>query len=95
MAPELIQLLKNRKEKPETNPNIDLYMCDVYSFGILMNEVFSGKKPFEGLNIENCFQRIVTEKEKPTTPIAGASIVNLIKSCWHDDPPSRVSFNYV
>jgi len=60
MAPELISQLK---DKSTEEPN--LVLCDVYSYGIMLNEVVTHSKPFEGLTLENCYERIVINKEKP------------------------------
>jgi len=95
MAPELISLLK---EKGTVVDN--LLACDVYSFGILVNEVISQSKPFEKLTEENCYERIVTNHEKPvfiSKEVNSKKIVafleKLIESCCDPDPSKRISFS--
>jgi len=93
MGPELVDKWKNPNRKVD-----DLKMCDVYSFGILVFEVVSQTKPFEGLNVDNCFQRKVTEKEKPDVPSRfkeSNPLVVLMKACWNDVPSSRIPFSKI
>jgi len=75
---------------------LDLKMCDVYSFGILVNEVVSEKKPFsENLTVEDLFEKIVTKKERPNIPkeyLDRSSMGNLMISCWDNDPTKRITF---
>jgi len=91
MAPELIENWK----KAEQLEGLDLKMCDVYSFGILVNEVIFQKKTFEKITEENCLQLKVTQKEKPEIPSTEDKnlLSVLMRSCWSDDPPSRLSFS--
>jgi len=101
MAPELITLLYKNKTEGQTSNKPDLKMCDVYSFGNLANEVFTQKKPFKGLTDENCFQKIIIDKEKPQLPkekekvknVTNVTFVILVKSCWGDDPGNRTTFS--
>jgi len=74
---------------------LDLKMCDVYSFGILVNEVIFQKKPFEKLTEENCFQIKVTKKDKPEIPeTEDANLLSvLMRSCWSDEPQTRFPFS--
>jgi len=91
MAPELLENWK----KSEGMEKLDLKMCDVYSFGILVNELISEKKPFEGITEENF---IKLKKEKPEIPkeFAGQNPLSiLMKACWSDDPPSRIPFEKI
>jgi len=97
MAPELIIQLKNKNR--DNTKLLDLKLCDVYSFGILVNEVISGKKPFSeksGLTVEDLFEKIVTKKERPEIPKEypeRSPMAVLMKSCWDDVPSKRVPFS--
>jgi len=76
----------------------DLKMCDVYSFGILVNEVITQKKPFEGITEENCLQRKVIDKEQLVIPPEYSEdnpLSILMRSCWNDHSPSRIPFSKI
>jgi len=65
MAPELISQLKNKSKQ-----DIDLKLCDVYSFAIMTYEILSHQKRespilYEKLTEENCYECIVENKERP------------------------------
>jgi len=93
MAPELIENWK----KPEQLEGLDLLMCDVYSFGILVNEVITQKKPFEGITEENCYQLKVKDKEKPDISKIEESnlLLVLMRACWNDEPSDRFPFSKI
>lgn len=65
--------------------------CDVFSWGIILWEVLSGKKPFE--EIGSSAFRILWAVHKGNRPplLEGfrPGINNLMKSCWHSDPSCR------
>jgi len=62
MAPALLSYWKEKSTE-----KLDLYSCDLYSYGILVCEVFSQKKPHVKLNLteENCYDLIVTKQKRP------------------------------
>jgi len=94
MAPELIEKWK----KPDSMEDEDLKKCDVYSFGILMNEVISEKKPYVGITEENCLQKKVIDKEKPPMPEKYTNenpLCILMKKCWNDEPSIRIPFSKI
>lgn len=84
---------------PEMLKNIDHNeKADVYSFAILMWEVFSRKTPFEGCNKEEISSQVLI-KERPNenylendTP---PEITTLIKECWEHEPNSRPNMKIV
>jgi len=68
-------------------------MCDVYSYGILVNEVVTQVPPFKDLNEENCSKRKVKEKEKPVVPDGlQSAFAILMKACWKEEPDKRLPF---
>jgi len=101
MAPELIDSWKNPSPDQRV---LDPKMCDVYSFGILVNEVVYQQKPFKELTSENCHKRKVTNREKPEIPKAkenkefvevGNTLITLMNDCWNDTPSERIPFSKI
>jgi len=67
MAPELISEWKSpAPDRKDPDPKKTKFLCDVYSFGILANELVTRKPPYDGKSIEesNCYDRIVEKKRK-------------------------------
>jgi serine/threonine protein kinase len=71
MAPELINGATFNKS------------VDVYSFGILLNEIFSMRIPFYGVGIDDLRERVL-EGDRPSLPAYGCSqrCIQIIKRCW-------------
>jgi hypothetical protein len=88
MAPELLQ---------ET-PDADFVLADVYAYGIIMWEVFTRKKPYDGLTAPQVAVSVIRNDLRPTLPHAGQlteaerQYVELLGSCWHRDTTVRPVF---
>ncbi|CAM9636717.1 unnamed protein product, partial [Hapterophycus canaliculatus] len=66
---------------------------DVYSFGIVLWEMSTLKKPFEGMGRDQFFSKVIRGSHRP--PINKkwpTSWSNLMQSCWAEDPTKRPSF---
>jgi serine/threonine protein kinase len=95
MAPEVLQ-------KKALNSKVD-----VYSFGLILWEVLSGKRAFQEHLKHNdlvLFTSAVCEKqERPPIPPEknneeawnNVFVVNLIKKCWHDKAKDRPDFQEI
>src|SRR5436190_19979681 len=68
--------------------------ADIYAFGILMFELFTGSKPFKAENVHEVFFKILNEPLDPT-PLEAAhiptSVVELVKRCTAKDAAQRPS----
>jgi hypothetical protein len=82
MAPELFS---------ENNQNT--YKSDVYSYGVILWEIATGKQPFEKLNVYRITylqggKDYNRETDNPI-PKEPPSMAKLIKWCWNKDPKDR------
>ena len=73
---------------------------DVYSFGILLHELTSLEKPFEGYSASRHMKQVVMGGERPTldTPRTSWFPVQLhwlIQKCWSAAPSDRPTFSGV
>ena len=66
--------------------------CDVYSYGILIWEAYSEKKPFANNTTEN-IKSAVTEGQRPDEKLlvanTPATMMDLMRECWHQQPNKR------
>ncbi|KAG2498087.1 hypothetical protein HYH03_003845 [Edaphochlamys debaryana] len=84
MAPEVI--LEGRISKA----------ADVYSFGIVMWELYCGGDPFAGVNRAHLAYVITKEGRRPTFPDSAPwPFASLAARCWDADPAARPSFTQV
>ncbi|GFR40685.1 hypothetical protein Agub_g1276 [Astrephomene gubernaculifera] len=70
--------------------------CDVFSFGVIMYELVTGRKPWEGLNVGQVVAEVAFKHRRLTLP-AGVepTVRSLIESCWANDPRERPSFTQI
>jgi class 3 adenylate cyclase len=84
MAPELL-----RGESTNTAAS------DVYSFGIILYEVYSRSEPYEGEDAEEVLKLVVdkTVNKRPPVPDGCPGVVeSLMNDCVHADPEQRPTF---
>ncbi|KAK8887864.1 hypothetical protein M9Y10_038923 [Tritrichomonas musculus] len=71
---------------------------DVYSFAMIVFEILAKEKPFKELNnINQIFFEVVTKSRRPVMPFdeVPQCYIELIESCWSQDPNDRPSFNQI
>eukprot|EP00878_Enallax_costatus_P005213 GHUV01005479.1.p1 GENE.GHUV01005479.1~~GHUV01005479.1.p1 ORF type:complete len:661 (+),score=159.36 GHUV01005479.1:2184-4166(+) len=84
MAPEL---LRYGKMAPT---------CDVYSFGVMMWELLTGRTAFSGLHYGAIIERVALMGERPPVPSGTPEDYTLLMcSCWSADPDQRPTFDQV
>ncbi|KAG2500644.1 hypothetical protein HYH03_001411 [Edaphochlamys debaryana] len=84
MAPEV--MLEGRISKA----------ADVYSFGILMWELFCASDPFAGVPRAHMGHAITKENRRPKfPPFAPRDYVALASQCWHPDASQRPTFEAI
>ena len=63
---------------------------DVYAYGIVLWEIVSRKRPFEGLSLGQIVTEVFVKKERPPiSPEAPSSLVALMSSCWKQNREER------
>ncbi|GAB1605789.1 tyrosine-protein kinase Fer-like isoform X2 [Argonauta hians] len=71
-------------------------LCDVWSFGILMWEVFSsGLTPYQGMSNAQAKERIDAGYRMPAPQGTPEEIYELMHKCWKYDPESRPHFDEI
>ncbi|GBB94301.1 hypothetical protein RclHR1_23290001 [Rhizophagus clarus] len=68
---------------------------DIYSIGVLLWEISSGRPPFKGISFLSLIVRIsqgLRETPAPDTPIA---YVNLYTECWNGEPDNRPTIDWI
>lgn len=84
MPPEL--LLEGRLAPPS----------DVYSFGIILWEMMTGRSPFKGMTAGEVIQKVVVQDVRPEFPkYVPEAVQQLAHDCWQRQPLKRPRFNEI
>ncbi|KAF6251427.1 kinase-like domain-containing protein [Scenedesmus sp. NREL 46B-D3] len=70
--------------------------ADVYSFAIMMWEVFCNRQAYQGLHYGAVVERVVIQKQRPPIPDDMPDEYSLLmSSCWDAEPNNRPSFSQI
>ena len=72
------------------------HKADIYSFGIILWELFTFQQPYETMNRKEHYERVVCGGERPfVSKISPNDLANIIRDCWHVDPQKRPTFQSI
>lgn len=78
---------------------VPTYEADVWAFGMVMIEVFTGKHPFATIDRESCVQTHVCIRggrpERPDDELVTDEVWQLMQDCWKTDPKERPAFEEI
>ena len=62
---------------------------DIYSFGIILWEIFTGQQPYKNINKNKLIDYIAAGNRENIPNTVPPLYAELIKICWYDDPSAR------
>ena len=69
---------------------------DVYSFGITLWEMLTGKLPFKGIGRQEFMDEVATKGFRPAVPKSLPPVLgNLLRDCWDANSLRRPSFENI
>jgi len=68
---------------------------DVYAFGILLNQILSFEKPWNGFNNGQILTAISNRERPPRSELTPQPLLSLIFSCWRTNPGERLNFSEI
>ena len=72
--------------------------ADVYSFGVLAYEVYTGAKPWAGLSVDRIVHEVTIAAKRPPFPSGSCTprwLVLLVDRCWAADVRARPPFSAI
>lgn len=86
------EILNDRRLTPaKTN-----FSDDVFSFGVVLWELFTENEPFVGVGLQEIKERVVDEGERLEIPFDFCEgIAEVLNMCWDSDPEKRPGMNEI
>ena len=86
MAPEIVKDIETEINK----------MCDVFSFGMVIYEIFARKIPYADIPSDALVGLAMLQGERPPVPTALPSyLCSLLEACWKEEPDQRPQFETI
>ena len=86
MAPEVVEDVEASINK----------MCDVFSYGMVLYEIFDCKIPYADLSSNARVGMAVLQGKRPPIPASLPPFLHpLLKACWEEDPNKRPQFGAI
>jgi len=87
------EIFKTNKTKLEQDPYTKY--SDIYSLGVLLWQISSGKTPFEGQDKNMLCVTIMSGIKEERMPDTPDDYYNLYNQCWNDEPETRPAIKYI
>ena len=71
------------------------YPVDVYAYGVLLNEMVTVQRPYDGSTPEQVVQAVLASDTRPSSTDKSPILSKLIHLCWKKDPQARPKFEEV
>ena len=86
MAPEIVEGVEAKINK----------MCDVFSFGMVLYEIFANKIPYDDLATDPLVGMAVLQGKRPPVPATLPPFLHpLLEACWKKEPDQRPQFEAI
>lgn len=70
--------------------------ADIYSFGLIMWQIVSGRSPFKNVTMADIYRRVVVERWRPEfSEDVAEDYVSLAQRCWSHVPSNRPPFQQI
>ena len=71
-------------------------MCDVFSYGMVLYEIFAHRIPYDDLSSNPRVGMAVLQGKRPPIPATVPSFLrNILRACWKEDPNQRPQFEAI
>ncbi|KAF9647902.1 kinase-like protein [Thelephora ganbajun] len=93
-APEILEASNDNSRRPTK-------MSDVYAFGMVVVEIFTGNFPFPDVSDRDFQPRVIIEGKRPPKPIDASKMGlssaawKLVEDCWNKKRDKRPGMQYV